>query len=78
MLNIHHYLISYTLIDKSRKISFFCDLNKISINFRKKFKEVKFINIKFLSKTLSKIKNKKLIIDKNTCSLFFENMILKK
>ena len=48
----------YTLIDKSRKISFFCDLNKISINFRKKFKEVKFINIKFLSKTLSKIKNK--------------------
>ena len=36
-----------------------------------------FIDIKICAKVLSEIKNKKFIIDKNTCSYFFENIIRK-
>jgi len=68
---------SYILIDKNKNIKLFCDLKKISPNFKKKFKQVKFLNIKDCYKTLSSIKNKKFIIDKNSCSYFFENIICK-
>ena len=69
---------SYILIDKNKKIRFFCDLKKISYNFKKKFCNVEFINIESTDKYLSKISQKKFIIDKNTCSLYFESIILKK
>ncbi len=69
---------SYTLIDKKKKVNFFCDLKKISTSLRKKFKDVTFIDLKFASKIISKIKKKKFIIDKDTCSVHFENIILKK
>ena len=69
---------SYILIDRNKKILFFSDPKKISIKFKKKFKNIKFLNISFLSKILSGISSKKFIIDKNTCSLFFENLILSK
>ena len=35
------------------------------------------MDIKSCSKTLLKIKKKKFIIDKNSCSYFFENIIIK-
>ncbi len=68
---------SYILIDKNKRLIFFCDLKKISISLKKKFKEVYFKDIKSLDKVLSQINKKKFIIDRNTCSLFFENIILK-
>ena len=68
---------SYILIDKKKNVKFFCDLNKISLSFKKKFKEIEFLNIKDCAKVLSKIKNKKFIIDKNSCSYFFEEIIHK-
>tara|TARA_B110000211_G_scaffold216822_1_gene260159 strand:+ start:1696 stop:3414 length:1719 start_codon:yes stop_codon:yes gene_type:complete len=68
---------SYILIDKKKNISFFCDLKKISSTLKKKFKKIKFINVDFTNKVLSKIKKKKFIIDKNTCSIYFENIIIK-
>ncbi len=68
---------SYILIDKNKKIKFFCDLKKISPTFKKNFNKIKFFDISLTSSVLSKIHNKKFIIDKNTCSLFFENTILK-
>ena len=67
---------SYVLIDKKKNIIFFCDLEKIPYSFKKNFKRVKFINIDSTGKILSKINKKKFIIDKNTCSIFFENIIL--
>ncbi len=68
---------SYILIDKDKNIKFFCDLKKISSSFKKYFKKIKFFEIKELSKIFIEIFNKKFIIDKNTCSIFFENLISK-
>ena len=69
---------SYILIDKNKNIKFFCNLKKISLSFKKKFKKIKFFDIDLTKKTLSEINGKKFIIDRNTCSIFFENIILRK
>ncbi len=69
---------SYILIDREKKIMFFCDLDKITSSVRKNLKKIKFNEIKSVSKILSEIYNKKFIIDKTTCSIYFENIISKK
>ena len=68
---------SYVLIDKNKNIKFFCDLKKLSSTFKSQFKNVEFLDIKICSKILSKIKKSKFIIDKSSCSYFFENIISK-
>ena len=68
---------SFILIDQKKIINFFCDLKKISLSLKKKFKKIKFVNINSTYKILAKIKKKKFIIDKNTCSIYFEDIILK-
>ena len=68
---------SYILIDKNKNIKFFCDLKKIPPNFKKYFNKIDFLDIRFCLKTLSGIKKKKFIIDKNSCSYLFENIICK-
>ena len=68
---------SYILIDRKKNIKFFCDLKKISNSFEKNFKKIKFVNINNTVKVLSKIYGKKIIIDTNTCSIYYENIILK-
>ena len=69
---------SYILIDREKKIMFFCDLDKITSSVRKNLRKIKFNDIKSVSKILSEIYNKKFIIDKTTCSIYFENIISKK
>ena len=69
---------SYILIDKKNNIKLFCDINKIPLPLRRYLKKVEFIKIDLIEKILSKIKNKKFIIDRNSCSIYFENIILKK
>ena len=69
---------SYILIDKKNNIKLFCDINKISLPLRRYLKKVEFIKIDLIEKVLSKIKKKKFIIDRNTCSYYFENIIFKK
>ena len=69
---------SYVLIEKNRNISFFCNLKKVSSTLRQNFKQIKFLDVKDCAKTLSKIENKKLIIDSNSCSLFLKSLIDKK
>tara|TARA_Y100000591_G_C21851766_1_gene712175 strand:+ start:1845 stop:3560 length:1716 start_codon:yes stop_codon:yes gene_type:complete len=69
---------SYVLIDKNKKIRLFCDLKKVGYDFKKKFYNIEFINIEATGNYLSKISQKKFIVDKNTCSYYFENIILKK
>ena len=66
---------SFILIGKNRNIKFFCDLNKLTPSFKKKFKKVNFLDIKTCNKRLSEIQNKNFIIDKNSCSYFFEKKI---
>ena len=69
---------SYVLIEKNRNISFFCNLKKVSSTLRRSFKQIKFLDVKDCAKTLSKIENKKLIIDNNSCSFFLKSLIVKK
>ena len=66
---------SYILIDKSKNIKLFCDLEKITPNFKKKFEKIEFLDFKVCFKIISDIKKKKFIIDKNSCSYFYENII---
>ena len=66
---------SYVLIDKNRNIKFFCDFKKLSSTFRSHFNKVEFLDIKICSKILLEIKRSRFIIDKNSCSYFFENII---
>ena len=68
---------SYVLIDKNKNIKFFCNKKKITPSLRKYLKKVEFLDIEICTQILSKIKNKKFIIDKNSCSYFFENIIQK-
>ena len=67
----------YVLIDKEKNIKFFCDLKKVSNPFKKNFKKIEFVHINYTSEILSKIHKKKVVIDKNTCSVYYENIILK-
>ena len=55
---------SYILIDKYKNIKFFCDLGKISSNFKKFFNEIQFLEINSVEKSLEKIQNKRFGIDK--------------
>ena len=68
---------SYALIDKEKNIKFFCDRKKISKHLRRYLKKIEFLDIRNCYKVLLKIKKKKFIIDKNSCSYFFENIISK-
>ena len=68
---------SYILVEKNKNIKFFCDLKKISQSLKRHFKKIEFLDIRICKKILSGIKNKKFIIDKNSCSYYFENIIQK-
>ena len=68
---------SYVLINQNKDIKFFCDLKKVSKSFKKKFNKVKFLNKRALRAELSKINGMKFLIDKNTCSIFYENLIVR-
>ena len=67
----------YILIDKNKNIKFFCNLKKTSPTLRKHFSKIDFLNIDKITKILLKVKKKKFIIDKNSCSWHFEKIILK-
>ena len=68
---------SYILIDKEKNINFFCDLKKVSSLFKRNFKSIKLLDIRYCSKILKKIKKKNFIIDDNSCSIFFKTIINK-
>ncbi len=65
----------YLSIGIDKKIQLFCDLKKIDTNFKKRFEKIDIIDIKNISLFLSKIRNKKILIDASTCSIFFENIL---
>ncbi|MDC0952563.1 aminopeptidase P family N-terminal domain-containing protein [Pelagibacteraceae bacterium] len=67
---------SYILIDQKKNIKFFCDLKKTTSSFKKKFSNIEFVDINLTDSILSNINRKKFIIDKSSCSIYFENIIL--
>ncbi len=68
---------AYLLIETNKKIKLFCDLNKVENSFKKKFKNIRFIDIKHTALYLSKMNRKKVLIDSSTCSIFFEKILKK-
>ena len=68
---------SYLILSSNKKINLFCDLKKIDISFKKKFKNIEIIDIKHTNLFLSKVKNKKILIDNSSCSIYFENILKK-
>ena len=66
---------SYIILDRFKNIKVFCDLNKIPAIFKKYFKNIQFYKTELVEKFLAEIKNKNFILDKNTCSVHFENII---
>ncbi len=67
----------YALVEKNSNIKFFCDIKKTSLSLRKKLKKIKFQDIKYVEKILSKINKKRFLVDRNSCSIFFEQIIKK-
>ncbi len=68
---------AYLTIDTKKRISLFCDLRKVNNTLKRKFKNINFIDIKYLDLFLLKVKNKKILVDPKSCSIFFENIIKK-
>ena len=68
---------AYLTISSNKKINFFCNIKKIDKAFKKKFKQITFIDIKYLDLTLSKISNKKVLIDSSSCSIHYEKVLKK-
>ncbi len=66
---------SYVLIGKDKSIKFFCNLKKVSFSLKRYLNKIEINDIKSTDKVLSQIKKKKFIIDFNTCSYYFENII---
>ena len=69
---------SYLIISSNNKISLFCDLRKIDSSFKKKFKGIEIVDIKKTDLFLSKVRNKKILLDSSTCSIYHEDILKKK
>ncbi len=69
---------SYLTLSIDGKINLFCNLKKIDKIFIKKLRNIKIINIEDISLFLSKLKNKKILIDSSSCSVHFENILTRK
>ena len=69
---------SNLILDKKNKIFLFCDLNKVKKNFRKKVKNLKIMNIKYIDRFLMSIQKKNFLIDNLTCSVYLQNLVRKK
>ena len=68
---------AYLTLDSNKRINLFCNFNKVESSFKKKFKNINFIDIKYTNIYLTKIKNKKILIDSSSCSIYFENILKK-
>ena len=68
---------AYITVDVKKQIYFYCNLKKINSSFKRKFNNIKFLDIKYLQLYLSKLKNKKILIDSSSCSFYFENILRK-
>ncbi len=66
---------AYLTLDSNKTINLFCDLRKVGKIFKKKFKMINFIDIKYIGFFLKKIKNKRVSIDSSSCSIYFENIL---
>ena len=67
---------SYLIVDNKKKVNFFCNLKKIDKKLIKKLgKNINVLDINNISFFIKEIKNKKIQIDRSTCSIFFKNIL---
>jgi len=64
-------------VDTYDKINLFCDLKKINQSLITKFKNIKILDIKQIEFYLSKVRNKKILLDADSCSLHFDSILNK-
>ena len=69
---------SYLIIDNKKNVNLFCNLKKINEKFRKNLKNIKIKDINCIDQFLINIEDKKIQIDKISCSIYFKNLIMKK
>jgi len=67
---------AYIILEKNGKVNFFCDPRKLNDNFKRKFQHISFTNITNLKLFLSRKRNKTILIDSSTCSIYLKNSIL--
>ena len=65
----------YLVLNNKGKVILFCDLRKIDKKLKTKLKNISILDIQTLEKFFLKFKNKKILIDSITCSVFFKNII---
>ena len=68
---------SYLTLGIDKKIYLFCNLKKVDKIFIKKLRNIKIVNIKDTSLFLSKVKNKRILIDSSSCSVHFERILIR-
>ncbi len=68
---------AYLILDIDKRIFLFCNLKKIDSSLKKKFAGIKFLDIKNMESFLYNIRNKKILVDYNSCSVHFENILKK-
>ena len=69
---------SYVILNKKGEVYFFCNLKKINKKLKNVLsKNISITNINNIDKFILKIKNKKIQIDSNSCSIFYKNIFNK-
>ena len=68
---------SYMILKKNNIINLFCNPKKIDKKLKMKLRNIKIENISQIKIFLDKLKNKRIQIDKLSCSVFFESIFSK-
>ena len=70
---------SRLIVSKTKKIFLICEFKKCKKLFKDKIINYKqFIDVRYFQKKILNLKGKSFIIDENTCSIYFENIIRSK
>ena len=67
----------YLVLDSKKKLFLFCNLRNLNKETKKVLGHINIININLIRLFFLKLKNKKIQIDKNTCSFYFKNILKK-
>ena len=67
----------YMVLDNKKKLFLFCNLNNLNKKTKNALKHINIIDINLISLFFLKLKNKKIQIDRNTCSFYFKNILKK-
>jgi Xaa-Pro aminopeptidase len=67
----------YLVLDNKKKLFLFCDLKNLDKKTKQGLKNFNIIDISLINLFFRKLKNKKIQVDKNSCSIYFKNILKK-